>query len=62
MEDILGDDLPIAPARLFERLSQVPNYTWDRSVCAPSIPFSGQLRPDLISAQFVPFHTSYDHW
>ncbi|ETI26074.1 hypothetical protein G647_02851 [Cladophialophora carrionii CBS 160.54] len=31
MEDILGEDLPIAPARLFERLSQVPNYTWDRS-------------------------------
>lgn len=32
MDDILGDDLPIAPSRLFERLSQVPNYTWDRSV------------------------------
>ncbi|EXJ67505.1 uncharacterized protein A1O5_09518 [Cladophialophora psammophila CBS 110553] len=31
MEEILGEDLPIAPARLFERLSQVPNYTWDRS-------------------------------
>ncbi|KAJ9615074.1 Chk1 protein kinase [Cladophialophora chaetospira] len=31
MEDILGEDLPVAPARLFERLAQVPNYTWDRS-------------------------------
>ncbi|KAL2427946.1 Peroxide stress-activated histidine kinase mak3 [Exophiala dermatitidis] len=31
MEDILGDDLPLAPTRLFERLSQIPNYTWDRS-------------------------------
>lgn len=32
MEDILGDDLPLPPARLFERLAQIPNYTWDRSV------------------------------
>ncbi|KIX03037.1 uncharacterized protein Z518_06587 [Rhinocladiella mackenziei CBS 650.93] len=31
MDDILGEDLPLPPARLFERLSQVPNYTWDRS-------------------------------
>ncbi|KAK5190184.1 Chk1 protein kinase [Exophiala xenobiotica] len=31
MDDILGDDLPLPPARLYERLSQVPNYTWDRS-------------------------------
>ena len=30
--DILGDDLPLTPSKLFERLSQVPNYTWDRSV------------------------------
>lgn len=30
--DILGDDLPLSPSKLFERLSQVPNYTWDRSV------------------------------
>ncbi|KIV94754.1 hypothetical protein PV10_02487 [Exophiala mesophila] len=29
--DILGDDLPLTPSKLFERLSQVPNYTWDRS-------------------------------
>ncbi|EXJ87783.1 hypothetical protein A1O1_04710 [Capronia coronata CBS 617.96] len=31
MEDILGDDLPLPPARLFERLAQIPHYTWDRS-------------------------------
>jgi hypothetical protein len=34
MEDgfILGEDLPLPPARLFERLAQVPGYTWDQSV------------------------------
>jgi hypothetical protein len=34
MEDrlILGEDLPLPPARLFERLSQIPGYTWDQSV------------------------------
>ncbi|RMZ83936.1 hypothetical protein DV737_g1498, partial [Chaetothyriales sp. CBS 132003] len=33
MEDrILGDDLPLAPVRLFARLAQVPNYTWDHSL------------------------------
>ena len=32
MDDVLGDDLPIAPARLYERLAQVPHYTWDKSV------------------------------
>lgn len=33
MEDdsILGADCPLPPARLFERLSQVPRYTWDQS-------------------------------
>ncbi|KAI1629894.1 hpt sensor hybrid histidine kinase [Exophiala viscosa] len=31
MDDILGDDLPLPPARLYERLAQIPNYTWDRS-------------------------------
>ncbi|RMD43729.1 hypothetical protein DV735_g1398, partial [Chaetothyriales sp. CBS 134920] len=29
---ILGDDLPLAPARLFARLAHVPNYTWDHSL------------------------------
>ncbi|PYI15478.1 hypothetical protein BO99DRAFT_249898 [Aspergillus violaceofuscus CBS 115571] len=29
---ILGDDLPLPPARLFERLAQLPGYTWDQSV------------------------------
>jgi hypothetical protein len=29
---ILGEDLPLPPARLFERLAQVPGYTWDQSV------------------------------
>ncbi|PYI10270.1 sensor histidine kinase/response regulator [Aspergillus sclerotiicarbonarius CBS 121057] len=34
MEDshILGDDLPLPPARLFERLAHLPGYTWDQSV------------------------------
>lgn len=34
MEDglILGEDLPLPPARLFERLAQIPGYTWDQSV------------------------------
>lgn len=34
MEDstLLGDDLPLPPARLFERLGQLPGYTWDQSV------------------------------
>lgn len=36
MEDglILGEDLPLPPARLFERLAQIPGYTWDQSVSA----------------------------
>lgn len=33
MEDTaLLDDLPLPPARLFERLAQLPGYTWDQSV------------------------------
>ncbi|KAL2863641.1 putative sensor histidine kinase/response regulator [Aspergillus lucknowensis] len=28
---ILGEDLPIPPARLFQRLAQLPGYTWDQS-------------------------------
>lgn len=33
MEDsfVLGEDLPLPPARLFERLSLLPGYTWDQS-------------------------------
>lgn len=31
-EAVLGEDLPLPPARLFERLAQVPGYTWDQSV------------------------------
>jgi hypothetical protein len=27
----LGEDLPLPPARLFERLGQLPGYTWDQS-------------------------------
>lgn len=29
---ILGEDLPVPPARLFERLAQLPGYTWDHSI------------------------------
>lgn len=32
MDEILGDDLPLAAPRLFDRLNQIPNYTWDKSV------------------------------
>lgn len=34
MEDssLFGEDLPLLPVRLFERLSQLPGYTWDQSV------------------------------
>ncbi|KAK2740197.1 hypothetical protein FQN57_006208 [Myotisia sp. PD_48] len=34
MEDshILGDDLPLPPGRLFERLAQIPGYSWDQTV------------------------------
>jgi len=28
----LGEDLPLPPARLFERLGHLPGYTWDQSV------------------------------
>lgn len=28
----LSEDLPLPPARLFDRLSQLPGYTWDQSV------------------------------
>lgn len=28
----LAEDLPLPPARLFERLGQLPGYTWDQSV------------------------------
>lgn len=31
-EAVLGEDLPLPPARLFERLAQVPGYTWDQTV------------------------------
>lgn len=31
-EAVLGEDLPLPPARLFERLSLIPGYTWDHSV------------------------------
>ena len=27
---ILGDDLPLPPQRLFERLAQIPGHTWDQ--------------------------------
>jgi hypothetical protein len=33
-DSILGEDLPLPPMRLFERLASVPNYTWDQSVSA----------------------------
>lgn len=33
-EPVLGDDLPLPPAALLERLSQINGYTWDESVCA----------------------------
>ncbi|KAH8695518.1 putative sensor histidine kinase/response regulator [Talaromyces proteolyticus] len=34
MEDhhILGEDLPLPPARLFERLASIPGYIWDPSI------------------------------
>lgn len=32
MDEVLGEDLPLPPTKLYERLAQVPNYTWDRSV------------------------------
>ncbi|KAL2818829.1 hypothetical protein BJX63DRAFT_428899 [Aspergillus granulosus] len=34
MEDsqVLGEDLPLPPARLFQRLAQLPGYTWDQSI------------------------------
>ncbi|KAJ5793666.1 hypothetical protein N7457_000265 [Penicillium paradoxum] len=28
---LFGEDLPLPPARLFERLSQLPGYTWDQA-------------------------------
>lgn len=28
---VLGDDLPLPPHRLFERLAQIPGHTWDQS-------------------------------
>ena len=31
-EEILGADLPLPPSRLFERLAQVPRYTWDSEI------------------------------
>ncbi|KAJ5793123.1 uncharacterized protein N7503_009101 [Penicillium pulvis] len=29
---LISDDLPLPPARLFERLGHLPGYTWDQSV------------------------------
>lgn len=29
---ILGEDLPVPPTRLFERLALLPGYTWDQSI------------------------------
>ena len=31
-EEILGADLPLPPSRLFERLAQIPRYTFDQSL------------------------------
>ncbi|KAL9106884.1 MAG: hypothetical protein Q9227_008132 [Pyrenula ochraceoflavens] len=31
-DQVLGEDLPLPPARLFERLAQIPGYTWDQSI------------------------------
>jgi hypothetical protein len=31
-EVVLANDLPLPPTRLFERLAQVPGYTWDQTV------------------------------
>jgi hypothetical protein len=30
--NLSGEDLPLPPTRLFERLALVPKYTWDQSV------------------------------
>ena len=30
--DGAGDDLPIPPPRLFERLAQIRGYTWDQTI------------------------------
>lgn len=38
MDEVLGDDLPLAATRLFDRLNQIPNYTWDKSVDAACVP------------------------
>lgn len=34
MEDhhVLGEDLPLPPARLFERLARLPGYSWDQTI------------------------------
>ncbi|KAJ5158598.1 CheY-like superfamily [Penicillium coprophilum] len=29
---LFGEDLPLPPARLFERLGQLPGYTWDQTI------------------------------
>ncbi|OQE40931.1 hypothetical protein PENCOP_c005G00711 [Penicillium coprophilum] len=29
---LFGEDLPLPPARLFERLGQLPGYTWDQAI------------------------------
>ena len=43
-EAVLGEDLPLPPARLFERLAQVPGYTWDQTVRPQVLYFVLDLR------------------
>jgi len=31
-DEVLGEDIPLPPIRLFARLAQIPGYTWDQSV------------------------------
>lgn len=51
-EVVLGDDLPLPPARLFERLAQIPGYTWDHSVgfILPLAPAGHVLIPSAVQS------------
>lgn len=60
MEDglILGEDLPLPPARLFERLAQIPGYTWDHSVSNITVRRDHLLMSQFSLRPFIPHMTT----
>jgi len=55
MDEDLGDDLPLTASKLFERLNQIPNYTWDKSVDIDDLVLALQYADAILVCAF-PHH------